>query len=288
AGRKTKGEEIMFKKYILPIVLVATLMVGNFSIQTVDAAESSQEQQRIQLQTHMKDLLNKLPGEKVDQYVQLFNDLQEQFAQMNMKKVNYKSSFKWFKKEEQSREEESQLENTEEKDQVEDQEKQEEIKQEEPKEEKPQANPRPERPVTPEEPKEEQELVEESQLSEFELEVVELTNNERAKAGLAALEVDEELSRVAREKSRDMSVSGYFDHNSPNYGSPFDMMRSYGVTYQTAGENIAKGQRSPQEVVNAWMNSEGHRANIMNPNFTHIGVGFVETGNHWTQMFIGK
>jgi len=278
----------MFKKYILPIVLVATLMVGNFSIQTVDAAESSQEQQRIQLQTHMKDLLNKLPGEKVDQYVQLFNDLQEQFAQMNMKKVNYKSSFKWFKKEEQSREEESQLENTEEKDQVEDQEKQEEIKQEEPKEEKPQANPRPERPVTPEEPKEEQELVEESQLSEFELEVVELTNNERAKAGLAALEVDEELSRVAREKSRDMSVSGYFDHNSPNYGSPFDMMRSYGVTYQTAGENIAKGQRSPQEVVNAWMNSEGHRANIMNPNFTHIGVGFVETGNHWTQMFIGK
>lgn len=126
------------------------------------------------------------------------------------------------------------------------------------------------------------------QLSQFEREVVELTNQERANNGLSPLQIDEELSIVAREKSRDMSVSNYFDHNSPTYGSPFDMMRSYGINYRAAGENIAKGQRTPQEVVNAWMNSPGHRANILNGNFTHIGVGFVEQGNHWTQMFIGK
>jgi uncharacterized YkwD family protein len=126
------------------------------------------------------------------------------------------------------------------------------------------------------------------ELSQFEQEVVDLTNEERSKQGLQALQVDTNLSEVAREKSRDMATSNYFDHNSPNYGSPFDMMQQFGISYQTAGENIAKGQRSPQEVVDAWMNSEGHRANILNGNFTHIGVGFVEQGNHWTQMFIGK
>ena len=85
-----------------------------------------------------------------------------------------------------------------------------------------------------------------------------------------------------------MQVNNYFDHNSPTYGSPFDMMRSYGIDYRTAGENIAMGQRTPQEVVNAWMNSPGHRANILNGDFTHIGVGYVEQGNYWTQQFIGK
>ncbi|SEA17727.1 uncharacterized protein, YkwD family [Thalassobacillus cyri] len=127
-----------------------------------------------------------------------------------------------------------------------------------------------------------------SQLNQFEQQVVELTNQERQKQGLAPLKADAELSKVARDKSQDMASNGYFSHNSPNYGSPFDMMKSYGIDYRTAGENIAKGQRSPQEVVNAWMNSEGHRKNIMNPNFTHIGVGYVENGNVWTQMFIGK
>lgn len=126
------------------------------------------------------------------------------------------------------------------------------------------------------------------QLSQFEQQVIELTNNERAKQGLAPLKADWELSRVAREKSNDMAGSNYFDHNSPTYGSPFDMMQAYGITYNAAGENIAKGQRTPEEVVNAWMNSQGHRENILNGNFTHIGVGYVEQGNHWTQMFIGK
>lgn len=126
------------------------------------------------------------------------------------------------------------------------------------------------------------------QLSQFEQQVVELTNQERAKYGLSALEVDNELSKVAREKSRDMQINNYFDHNSPTYGSPFDMMRAYGIDYRSAGENIAKGQQTPEEVVNAWMNSEGHRANILNSSFTHIGVGYIEQGNIWTQQFIGK
>ncbi|MCC3357845.1 CAP domain-containing protein [Bacillus sp. REN16] len=124
-------------------------------------------------------------------------------------------------------------------------------------------------------------------LSQFEQEVVTLTNNERAKYGLQPLKIDLKLSDVARTKSSDMKSKGYFSHTSPTYGSPFDMMKQFGIQYRAAGENIAMGQRSPQEVVNAWMNSEGHRKNILSSNFTHIGVGHVE-GNYWTQMFIGK
>jgi uncharacterized YkwD family protein len=159
-------------------------------------------------------------------------------------------------------------------------------------EEKPaaEAAPAPQKPAqqqaeTPAENKTEQTA---SAVSEFEKKVVELTNAERAKQGLAPLELDEELSKVAKEKSNDMKKNNYFSHNSPTYGSPFDMMKQFGVEYRTAGENIAMGQQSPDEVVNAWMKSEGHRANIMNGEFTHIGVGHVEDGNYWTQMFIGK
>ncbi|MGJ3205168.1 CAP domain-containing protein [Geobacillus sp. FJAT-46040] len=125
-------------------------------------------------------------------------------------------------------------------------------------------------------------------LNAYEQQVVELTNKERAKYGLPPLQVDLALSKVAREKSRDMAVNRYFSHNSPTYGSPFEMMKKFGISYTAAGENIAKGQRTPQEVVNAWMNSEGHRANILNKNFTHIGVGFEENGYIWTQQFIRK
>jgi uncharacterized YkwD family protein len=125
-------------------------------------------------------------------------------------------------------------------------------------------------------------------LSAYEQKVVELTNQERSKYGLAALKADTTLSKVAREKSLDMSKNGYFSHTSPTYGSPFDMMKQFGISYQYAGENIAMGQRTPEEVVQAWMNSEGHRKNILNGNFNYIGVGYVESGNYWTQMFIGK
>lgn len=127
-----------------------------------------------------------------------------------------------------------------------------------------------------------------SAVSAFEKQVVELTNQERSKQGLKPLTLDTALSKVAKDKSRDMQQKGYFSHTSPTYGSPFDMMKKYGVQYRSAGENIAMGQRTPQEVVQAWMNSEGHRKNILNASFTHIGVGHVESGNYWTQMFIGK
>lgn len=127
-----------------------------------------------------------------------------------------------------------------------------------------------------------------SAVSAYEQKVVELTNQERAKNGLKPLSLDTELSKVAREKSRDMQSKGYFSHTSPTYGSPFDMMKKFGISYRSAGENIAMGQRTPEEVVNAWMNSSGHRANILNSSYTHIGVGHVATGNYWTQMFIGK
>ncbi|MED4452659.1 CAP domain-containing protein [Metabacillus fastidiosus] len=127
-----------------------------------------------------------------------------------------------------------------------------------------------------------------SQVSAFEQKVIDLTNQERAKQGLSPLKLDTKLSQIARTKSLDMKNKGYFSHTSPTYGSPFDMMKQFGISYTSAGENIAKGQRSPEEVVNAWMNSEGHRANILNSSYTHIGVGYVEDGNYWTQMFIKK
>ncbi|WP_431808153.1 CAP domain-containing protein [Lysinibacillus sphaericus] len=127
-----------------------------------------------------------------------------------------------------------------------------------------------------------------SDVNAFEQEVVKLTNAERTKAGLKALQTDDKLMAAAREKSQDMQSKKYFSHTSPTFGSPFDRMKALGITYKSAGENIAQGQRSPQEVVQAWMDSPGHRANILNANYTHIGVGYVKSGNYWTQQFIQK
>lgn len=125
-------------------------------------------------------------------------------------------------------------------------------------------------------------------ISQMAQQVIDLTNAERRKNGLPALIGDAKLSGVAQKKSEDMRIKGYFSHTSPTYGSPFDMMRDFGISYNSAGENIAQGQTSAQQVVTAWMNSEGHRKNILSPNFTHIGVGYDSSGHHWTQMFIGK
>ena len=125
-------------------------------------------------------------------------------------------------------------------------------------------------------------------VTNYEKEVVRLVNEERAKNGLKPLTYDWELSRVARIKSQDMKDNKYFSHTSPIYGSPFQMMKSFGIKYRSAGENIARGQATPQAVVNAWMNSSGHRANILNSSFTHIGVGYVANGKYWTQMFVGR
>lgn len=123
-------------------------------------------------------------------------------------------------------------------------------------------------------------------VANYENEVIRLVNEIRVKNGLKALEADWQLSRVARHKSQDMKDNNYFSHTSPVYGSPFEMMKSFGISYKSAGENIAKGQSSPRAVVNAWMNSPGHRANILNSSYTKIGVGYVAKGNYWTQMFI--
>ena len=127
-----------------------------------------------------------------------------------------------------------------------------------------------------------------STVTNYEQEVIRLVNEIRVENGLKALTHDWELSRVARYKSQDMKDNKYFSHTSPVYGSPFQMIRNFGISFRSAGENIAKGYASPQAVVNGWMNSSGHRANILNANFTRIGVGYVSGGNYWTQMFISK
>lgn len=121
----------------------------------------------------------------------------------------------------------------------------------------------------------------------YEREVIRLVNAERAKYGLSALTEDWELSRVARCKSQDMHDNRYFAHNSPTYGTPFQMIRAFGLSYRAAGENIAMGYRTPAAVVAGWMNSEGHRANILSSAYTKIGVGYVADGSYWTQQFIG-
>ena len=126
-----------------------------------------------------------------------------------------------------------------------------------------------------------------STVSSYEKEVVRLVNEIRVENGLKPLTENWELSRVARFKSQDMVDNRYFSHTSPTYGSPFQMMKAFGLSFRTAGENIAYGQRTPQAVVDAWMNSSGHRANILNASYTQIGVGYVASGHYWTQMFMG-
>lgn len=122
----------------------------------------------------------------------------------------------------------------------------------------------------------------------YESEVIRLVNEVRRENGLKALTANWELSRMARYKSQDMLNKGYFSHTSPTYGTPFQMIKAFGLSFRTAGENIARGYPTPQAVVNGWMNSSGHRANILNASYTQIGVGYVAQGNYWTQMFIGS
>lgn len=120
-------------------------------------------------------------------------------------------------------------------------------------------------------------------------EILSLVNRERAANGLSALTLDAKLSAAAQAKAEDMYNKGYFSHTSPTYGSPFDMMKSFGISYRTAGENIAKGQKTPSAVMSAWMNSEGHRKNILGSAYTKLGVGYVNAGGttYWVQLFVG-
>ena len=129
-----------------------------------------------------------------------------------------------------------------------------------------------------------------SSLTADELETFNLINQQRANNGLSALKVDSELQRVARIKAQDMVNNNYFDHNSPTHGTPFNMMKNFGISYKTAGENIA-GNSSNSAAVTAWMNSSGHRANILNSSYNYTGLAVVSSpryGKIYVQMFIGK
>ena len=123
-----------------------------------------------------------------------------------------------------------------------------------------------------------------------EKEVFDLINNQRTQNGLSALKLDTETLKVARIKAQDMVDNNYFSHNSPTYGSPFQMLNSFKISYKTAGENIA-GNSSNSSAVTAWMNSSGHRANILNSSFNYTGIGVVKSskyGKVYVQMFLGK
>lgn len=120
--------------------------------------------------------------------------------------------------------------------------------------------------------------------------MLDMVNQERSKAGLKPLTWDPDLANVAQVKAKDMVDNNYFDHTSPTYGSPFEMMKKFGISYRAAGENLA-GSSSVERAHVGLMNSEGHRKNILNPNFTHLGIGVEKStryGYVYVQMFIGK
>ncbi|WP_162920122.1 S-layer homology domain-containing protein [Paenisporosarcina cavernae] len=130
-----------------------------------------------------------------------------------------------------------------------------------------------------------------STTDDFALETIHLVNIERAKEGLNPLKEDGSLSKIAFIKAKDMVENDYFDHVSPTYGQPWDMAKHFNYSYSYFGENIALGQRTPAEVVNDWMNSSGHRANILNPNYTQIGASAYKNSQgriYWVHMFAKK
>ena len=129
-----------------------------------------------------------------------------------------------------------------------------------------------------------------STMTSDEKEVLNLINKQRIANGLSALKFDNEVQRVAKIKAQDMVNNSYFSHTSPTYGSPFEMLQSFKVSYKTAGENIA-GNSSNTGAVNAWMNSSGHKANILNSSFNYTGIGVVDSpkyGKVYVQLFVGK
>ena len=129
-----------------------------------------------------------------------------------------------------------------------------------------------------------------STMNSDEKEVFDLINKQRTNNGLQALKVDNETQRVARIKAQDMVNNNYFSHTSPTYGTPFEMLKSFKISYKTAGENIAANS-SNSAAVNAWMNSSGHKANILNSSFNYTGIGVVSSpkyGKIYVQLFIGK
>lgn len=121
--------------------------------------------------------------------------------------------------------------------------------------------------------------------------VLNLVNAERKKKGLKALTLSNELTNIATLKSSDMAKKNYFSHTSPTYGTPFEMLQQFGISYSSAGENIAAGQKTADDVMQSWLNSSGHRANILSSKYTELGVGYYKGGSYgvyWTQLFTGK
>lgn len=120
--------------------------------------------------------------------------------------------------------------------------------------------------------------------------ILNLVNKARKEAGLAELKTDSEIMKVAEIKAKDMEDNNYFSHTSPTYGSPFDMLKSFGVSYKSAGENIAAHQTA-EKAFEAWMDSPGHKANILNSSYNYTGIGVVESnryGKMLVQMFVGR
>lgn len=129
-----------------------------------------------------------------------------------------------------------------------------------------------------------------SELTEDEKQVLNLINDKRQEAGLDKLKIDDDLQNICRIKAKEMVEKDYFAHNSPEYGSPFEMIKSNGITYKVAGENIA-GNSEISKAIDAWMNSENHRANIINRSYNYTGIGVVDSkkyGKIFVQMFIGR
>lgn len=126
-------------------------------------------------------------------------------------------------------------------------------------------------------------------LTTYEQQLLDLVNQEREAVGLPALQYDAKVAKVAQLKAQDLLTNNYFDHESPTYGTPSEMLTQFDVRWTASGENIAAGQRSVEEVHEGWMNSPGHRENILQEIYTHVGFGFTEGGGdygtYWVQLF---
>ena len=119
----------------------------------------------------------------------------------------------------------------------------------------------------------------------YQEQVLYYVNIERKKVGLKPLVLDTQLNKVAQVKANDMYDSNYFSHTSPTYGTPFEMLKFFGVSYSNAAENIAQGYSTAKSVVEGWMRSEPHRKNILNSKYNKLGVGYENKRHNWVQMF---
>lgn len=129
-----------------------------------------------------------------------------------------------------------------------------------------------------------------SDVSEDEQTLLGLINKARKDVKVEEVALDKKLLTTARQKAKDMADNNYFSHESPTFGSPFDMMRQNGITFKTAGENIA-GNQTVEGAFKAWMKSEGHKKNILNSSFNYVGIGIVDSdtyGKILVQQFIGR